>query len=115
VGRALAAHYKVSEAASLSVGLRALAEAPVSVILLDLVYGEPEPSSSAQTIARIGEFSARAPVIVLTGLDIEEVIEPAILAGADVVYDKLLAIHAPEILLRECRYAELRGRRLFPR
>jgi two-component system cell cycle response regulator len=73
------AHFILEQAASLSEGTRRLQEENFDVLLLDL--GLPE-SHGLDTFMRCRDLASEVPVVVLTGLDDEEVAMQAVQEGA---------------------------------
>jgi diguanylate cyclase (GGDEF)-like protein len=105
----------VAESADrLSVGLARLAAGGVDVVLLELALPDARPEVAGgddcglEALVRVRRHAPDVPVVVLTGLDDEELALHAIQAGAQ---DYLLTGRVtPEVVLRVVRYARERHR-----
>ena len=71
--------FAVERVDHLAAGLERLAAGNVDVVLLDLVLPD---SQELVTFERVKEVVPQVPVLVLTGLDDEELAEAAVAAGA---------------------------------
>ena len=75
----LSSSFVVERADHLAAGLERLAAGNIDVVLLDLVLPD---SQELVTFERVKEVVPQVPVLVLTGLDDEELAEAAVAAGA---------------------------------
>ena len=75
----LSSSFVVERVDHLAVGLERLAAGNIDVVLLDLVLPD---SQELVTFERVKEVVPQVPVLVLTGLDDEELAEAAVAAGA---------------------------------
>ncbi len=75
----LSSSFAVERVDHLAAGLERLAAGNVDVVLLDLVLPD---SQELVTFERVKEVVPQVPVLVLTGLDDEELAEAAVAAGA---------------------------------
>lgn len=92
--------FEVESRTTLADGMRRASEAPFDVILLDL--GLPD-SRGVETLRRAVEASPSVAIVVLTGLDDEELAAEALQHGAQDYLDK--GRLDPEILARTLRHA----------
>jgi signal transduction histidine kinase len=97
--------FRLEAAEQLTPGLERLAQGGVDVVLLDLSLPECQ---GIETLARVHTHSPGAPIVVLTGMDDEELGHRAVQSGAQ---DYLIKGHVDGPLLgRSLRYAVERGR-----
>lgn len=75
----LSSSFVVERVDHLAAGLERLAAGNIDVVLLDLVLPD---SQELVTFERVKEVVPQVPVLVLTGLDDEELAEAAVAAGA---------------------------------
>ena len=75
----LSSSFAVERVDHLAAGLERLAAGNIDVVLLDLVLPD---SQELVTFERVKEVVPQVPVLVLTGLDDEELAEAAVAAGA---------------------------------
>lgn len=97
--RAVTAHFEVSLASTLREGTMRLAAATPDVILLDLTLSD---SSGMNTVQHILACAGDVPVVVLSGLDSEEMAVEAIKAGAQ---DYIVKGGDPQAIVHAVRYA----------
>lgn len=97
--------FKLILANSLATGLKTLTKKDIDVVLLDL--GLPD-SQGLETLTTVREHASDVPIVVLTGLDDEELAMKAVRAGAQDYLVKGRTEGVP--LVRAIRYATERKR-----
>ncbi len=98
--------FQVTVADGLSVGLQQLEQGGVDAVLLDLCLPD---SDGIDTIVQVRKSAAHIPIVVLTGMENEELAVRAVQEGAQdyLVKNKINA----DVLVRSIRYAIERQRR----
>ena len=97
--------FEIEQVDNLAAALRSIEIGRIDVVLLDL--GLPD-SSGLETLHRIRQLAPQLPVVVLSGLDDQDLAIRAVRAGAQDFLTK--GLHTEEILRRSLRYSMERKR-----